>query len=593
MVTTEDTQQPNSRRSMSRDSDDSTAGTAPEGLKASLLKDRKSTLRWVDAAPLRLVAAVLADADRRTAKVGDIRTALTPDIIKAQDWTKWWNVVRSGLSESRYFLYTPREPIRLIRTRNPEEVESVSLMDLRAASRKVQSRPVEVRESDGPTPSIPALGGWILWVQSDEEEPMPRSVPPADFIKFLHKLPESVMPRAVSRLSSGIELRLINSRQRPADNSIEMWQEALVSALIRWSELSYSNGVSIEGIIALTARLIEELGSVEFEDVVAWIATYSSQSTSNAESVSDALLSVSYGAPNGTEVLLTRLSSRLDSFTRIALWQRLLSTGLTRASRPPIERWLRILEQDDKPQIFSGLLTTVFDENSISRISALLTTEWRLADSEQRHRLFEAIALFWVLHWRSMPDSKAAMIEAISEADSGWENEESLLSEWRSMVLFVSESEVRRVRDYSEQRAADLERQLKETEAELNRVLRQVRFLQGENRSKRSAAELEISRDAITVLGIALQDLATSAAPKSQELADVESKITLALSTLGASPFGDIGEIVPFDPVLHEATPTPVTGTSVRIVAPGLRYTRRSGTPIHLMKAQVKEESRE
>ena len=104
---------------------------------------------------------------------------------------------------------------------------------------------------------------------------------------------------------------------------------------------------------------------------------------------------------------------------------------------------------------------------------------------------------------------------------------------------------------------------------------------------------MEISRDAITVLGIALQDLAVSAAPKSQELGDLESKITLALSTLGASPFGDIGEIVPFDPVLHEATPTHVTGMSVKIVAPGLKYSRRSDNPVNLMKVRVEEEGRE
>ena len=592
MVTVEDANQPNSLPSTSRPSSEATEETEPKGLKASLLQDRESTLRWVDEAPLRLVAATLVDANRRTAKVADIKTALTREIVKPQDWNRWWTIVRFGLRESRHFSYGPREPIRL-RTSNLTEVDSDSLDDLRKAARKAPSQSVTPRESSGPAPNITGLGGWILWVQSDEEEPMPRSTPSPDFVTFLQRLPESVTPKAVARLSSGIEQRVIDSKQRPAENSVEMWQEALMAALDRWSELSYPPGVSVREIVALTVRVLEILGSMQFEDVVAWIATYSSKSAGNAESVSDSLLSVTYEAPNGTERLLTRMSRLLDSSTRVALWQRLLNKGLMLADKPPMGQWLRILEHDDKSEIFSEVLATVRDDSSITGLYNLLETEWKLADSKQRHRLFDAIALAWALHWRSKPDSKAAMIEAISEADSEWEGEESLLSEWRSLVRFVSESEVRRVHDYSEQRVADLERQLKETEAELDRTVRQVRFLQGENRSKRSAAELEISRDAITVLGIALQDLAVSAAPKSQELGDLESKITLALSTLGGSPFGDIGEIVPFDPVLHAATPTPVTGTSVKIVAPGLKYSRRSDNPVNLMKVRVEEEGRE
>ena len=166
-----------------------------------------------------------------------------------------------------------------------------------------------------------------------------------------------------------------------------------------------------------------------------------------------------------------------------------------------------------------------------------------MADSNQRHRLFDAVALAWVSNWRSMPDLKATIIEAVGDVEGELESEESLLSEWRGVVSTLSESEVRRVRDYSRQLADDLERRLRESESELDRATRQIRFLQGENQSKRISAELELTRDAITVLGIALQDLATFSTPKSQEIADIESKITLALSVLGTRPFGEIGEI--------------------------------------------------
>ena len=82
------------------------------------------------------------------------------------------------------------------------------------------------------------------------------------------------------------------------------------------------------------------------------------------------------------------------------------------------------------------------------------------------------------------------------------------------MIFSASENEVRQVREDRDRYVGDLEGKLKETEGELTRVRRQVRFLEGENRTKRSNAELEISRNAITVLGIALQSIAGYSEPK-------------------------------------------------------------------------------
>ena len=582
VVTTEDTQQPKNRHSTSVDSPGAVRKTPPDGLKVSLLKDRESTVRWVEEAPLRLVAAALVDANRRTAKVAEIKSALSPEIINSEDWSKWWNVVRVGLRDSRHFSYGPHQPVRL-RTPNPAEVDSHSLDNLRSASRRAQSRASISNESAAPAPSISGLGGWILWAQADEEEPMPRSVPSDDFIRFLQRLPGSITPTAVSRLSSGIEQRLIDSKQRPADNSVEQWQKAFHSALIRWSELSDIPGVPIEGIISLTVRVLEALGSADFEDVVDWIAAYTSKSAENLEAVSVALLNVSSTAPNGTANLLSKLNGLLDSSTRVALWEQLLSRGLMRPDKPPLEQWMRILKLEDKADVFVALLTSIYDKSSIARIGGLLEAEWKQIDSDQQYKLFDAVAVAWALHQQTVPICKEAMLAAAVNGKG--EDEATLISEWRSIVSFLSEEQ----RDRSKQREAELEQHLKDTESELDRAGRQIRFLQGENRSKRRSAEIEITRDAITVLGFALQDIAT--APRSQILDDTQAKIVLALSTLGAKPFGSIGALAKFDAALHEATPTPVTGTPVRIVAPGLTYSRRSDTPAIFMKSLARAEA--
>ena len=312
MVTTDKIQKSNKSPSVSGVWPMSSEMVTHEGLETNLSRDPGVKLRWVEEAPLRLVASVLIEARGRKARIADIRTALIPEVIKAEDWNKWWNVVRFGLRESRHFLYSPREPIRL-RTRNLAEVEPDSLDDLRAAARRAQNASNKLRENSVPAPSIAGLGGWILWVQADDDEPMPRSVPTADLVKFLRKLPKPVTNTAISRLIEGITQRILESKQRPADNSIQMWQESLVSALTRWSELSDPPMIAVNDIVALASRALEVLGPEEFKDVVSWLAAYISKSSENIETVSSALLSAYAEAQEGTERLLAAMDGLLEA----------------------------------------------------------------------------------------------------------------------------------------------------------------------------------------------------------------------------------------------------------------------------------------
>ena len=587
MVTTDDIKQSSDSSVVLGDHLESNGMVAQMGLEASLSQDRDATLLWANEAPLRLVASVLIDAHGRKAKSADIKAALTKDVINIEDWGKWWDPVRFGLKESRYFEYGHPKPIRL-RARNPEDVDSDSLDDLRMSMRKAQSASSKRRESSV-APVITGLGGWILWVQSDDDEPLPRSVPPADFVKFLRKLPESVIQTAISRLIDGITLRIFESKQRPAEKSIEMWQESLLSALTRWNELIDPPTIPVADMVDLIARALESLGQEEFKDILLWLAAHISENVENIEIIGNALF-ISYSkSQDGTERLLTAMASLLEAPVRIALWRRLLRLGLAQSNGAPMGRWLRFLPQDDKTELFTNLLADVHDESSVTEIGNLLGSEWRLANVEQRYQLFDAVALGWVLHRQSLPDVTTAMNEVLMEVDDNHEFEGSLMSEWKGLALSMSENEARQVREDRDRHIGDLEQRLKETEDELNRVSRQVRFLEGENRTKRSNAELELTRGAITVLGIALQSLADSLEPKTRKISDLESGITLALSTLGAKLTGNIGEVVPFDPTLHEAASPLAIGTPVTILAPGVRYSRREDSPVCLVKVKVQE----
>ena len=579
------------RTSESRDHPSSMRTNAGQGLQASLLQDRDKVLRWVEDNPLRLVAATLMDERSRSAKIADLKAALTNEIIEVQGWDKWWNVVRFGLKKSRHFSYTPRQPVRL-RTSNVAEIDSDTLDDIRAASRTLRTSKFKSRETSESAPRIPGLGGWILWVQSDHDEPLPRSIPPAEFVTFLTKLPESVVDVAVYRIIRGIRQRLLESKQRPAEKSSDMWQASLVSALARWSELASPPGLSIQAIVEITAKALDVLGQGAFKDVVKWVAKYTAASDENLKSVTSALLYTSSEAPEGTASLLASLSGSLESSVRNAVWRRLLGLSLTQTDRSSTARWMRLVRQEDKAELLSGLLVDLQDEASIAKLGSLLNAEWRLSESSQRDRLFRPLALAWIMHGRKLPDISSAMAEAMIAVDDNLELEGSLLAEWRRLVLSASEEEVRTIRVETDLRVGNLESVLAEAEGELNRLRRRERFLSGENRAKRATAELEISRDAITILGVALQGLAGDPTPGTKQIRDVGARITLALSTLGAKPFGDVGEIVPFDPVQHETEQPPAEGTPMTVKAPGLQYSRRRETPVYLVKAQVRKVER-
>ena len=671
--------------------DASRARIVPGGLKANLAANREETLRWVDDAPLRLVAAALLDAGpRRQAKVGEIENALTGEVIENGGWNRWWNVVRPRLQKSGDFSYTKNKPI-MLRTRNLADVDSSSLSELRGSNRvssngasqssngaapaaaKASSGADKTSEKAPPTPDIAGLGGWILWVQADagEEQPLPKSVPPANFATVLGKQPKALAGRAISRIASGIEQRVVESNN-PSDKSIESWQDALVAGLNRLSGVPDQQDAAIKEAVLITARVVEKHRRSEFQDVVAWMAAYTSVGENAVKTMSDAILNASRTSSQGADALLGRLSKRLDSPVRKSLWLELMQSNLTtRRDEGLLRKWLGMLDDEDRADAITYLLGVVQggdsvkfldsllraewetasdtqrarlseavalswqlrrdepspngiylngakptaqlgtwlkaldavdrydvishliraggDAGMIEAIASVLETEWKIADDEQRHVLFNAVALGWALHHGLRPKTQAVMREALLElAGNGAGRQDSRLSELADVVGEAASAEVDRVRDEYERKLGEKDQELAEKVRQLDHANGLIEFLQGEIRTKRQSTELDITRDAITILGIALQELATSPSSKSDELSNVQARITLALSTLGVKPIGEIGETVEFDPRLHETDDEPNRGTLVDVTAPGMQFSRRKDNPMNVVKMQVK-----
>ena len=664
------------------------------GLKANLADNREETLRWVEDAPLRLVAAALLDAPRRTAKVGELRETLTAEVIESGSWNRWWNVVRPGLVGSpRHFSYPKNKPIRL-RNTNLAEIDSSSLDELRVSARASKNGATktsvaaeattanasasagETGESAAPTPDIAGLGGWVLWVQADngEEQPLPKSVPPAQLPTVLSKQPKALAGRAISRIASGIEQRVVESNN-PSDKTTKSWQDALIAALNRLSGVPDQQDAAIKEAVLITARVVDKYRRSEFQDVVAWMAAYTSVGESAVKTMSDAILNASRISPQGADALLGRLSKALNSPVRKSLWLELMQSGLTTrrdesllhkwlgmlkaeeradaityllgavqggesvkvvdsALRAEWERagaeqrarladavalswqlrrdepsqngiylngakptaqmgtWLKALDAGDRYDVISHLIRAGGDAGMIEAIGPVLEREWKIADDDQRHRLFDAVALGWALHGGLRSKALEVMREALLElVGNGAAGQDSRLSELAGVVGEAAQARVDRVREEKDRELAEKDRDLVEKDRELESANGLNRLLQGEIRQNRQDTEsetMEITRDAIIVLGITLQELATSPSVESNEISDVKSRITLALSTLGVKSFGEIGETVAFDSRIHEADYPPVHGDPVKVIAPGIQYTRRKDNPLNLVKMQVK-----
>ena len=573
-----------------------------EGLDASLFRDPREALRWKDENPLRLVAAALVDMRGRAAKK-DIQVRVVPDIVALEDWENWWKVVQPAIRGSQHFYYNPRSGTRLRGTK-PSDIEAVALGELSAKSRKTGGA-----SKSTTSPST----RWIMWVQSDAPLPIPRGTPPPDFPEFLNQQPGVLIPTAVDRLREGVEERILNAGQAPKTSSV--WIESLSVALRRWvettappetsvaetvtlamrlsgvleprdsyslikwllpsvSESAKASSPSLESIaevVGMAARLCDKLGTDGSGSLIKWFVAYMSESAENIAVMANAILINSREAPRETGTLLQQLHDSLGGSARKALWMRLVTSDDGQVSDWLIGRWMRIVRDAEKSYMVSALLPFSRDADYISNLKSLLSGEWNPArNGDLPAHIFNPILMVWLLHREMMPRVAQALKESIQE---GRQENERLGTEHRQEI-------------------AEKDRLISDAEFELARASSLEVDLRGELRKSVNIAALNFTGDAIRILGETLQDLSISSLASHQEIQDAKARIRLALLTLGAKPFGEFGETVPFDSSVHEANQPPVSGAPVTITAPGVAYPKDADTPKTMVKMKVKVEER-
>ena len=105
-----------------------------------------------------------------------------------------------------------------------------------------------------------------------------------------------------------------------------------------------------------------------------------------------------------------------------------------------------------------------------------------------------------------------------------------------------------------------------------------------------AGSRLELRQDMLLIVGELLQTVSRKQ-DSGASAGDVEAGLALALRAGGAEPLGTVGEIVDFDPELHQPEGNAPGRGPVRVVAPGVVYRGSTLGDQVLLKAQVKHEA--
>ncbi len=597
-------------RSIARDRAIKVLDQLPEdGLRAMLLVNPDTARRWQDEAPLRLVAAALMDSGGK-AKTQDIKSRIVGRVIDSDTWARWWERVRNALKESDQFAYRKRTII--LKAAKPGDVQPISLAEIVVPSRKAQTNgraahtngrvaQSKTQDSQPKAKQDPAdrLAEWVKWILSDEVDSVPGQYPTKALFDILRNLHESITAIAINNLTFGIEQRVIASK-KPSASSTQAWLDALVAVLRRWldspnapSEIPLDgSGIPLHRIVTIAAHALDIPDLKRPSDLVDWLSDYASKSDSNIYNVAKALSQASQNAPDdGVARVLNEMRNSLDPATRVDLWLRLVLLNTDEESVPRVAQWLRILNPAEKAEILSSLLLSVKDEKSIRAAGSLMQKEWALANQSERHHLFKVALLAWLSHEQLRSECRAILEAVVDQGQEYQVPADSHVAEWKAMAESLAQGEVAQVRTAKDKEIAAVHDKLEEREEALDGTEKMARFLGGELQKATQVAELDVSRDAILVLGETLQRLVGPSDSSPQKVRDANAGITLALMALGTETFGEIGEEAPFDPSIHEVRQPPVSGAPIRIVAPGLRYTKRTNPPLVLirMKALTRE----
>lgn len=565
--------------------------TNPEdGLQARLSSDRQEVLSWVEGGPLRLVGAALADL-QGSGKAGALEVSLEPVLRESDqsiDWRDWWRkmvlpAIKDCAGKKEYFevkgqTYALAPGVR---------VDKIPLGQL-----VVQSTQKSPKAESIPKPT------WPRWFTSEqwplaERDTLPGTKPPDKIIQNIGSCAPDVAERLTPR-TVDCALEFVNRPGTKAE-SAQKWLELLLAGLSRYHELfrlDTSLDITLRGAKGLD-RLVHTLLNDGNQHLLAASIKLAVSDPSRRKVLGWGVWHTYNYNSEGTREFLEFLAKLVsDSQDRLAVWNDILLAAFAPWSFAgrvtDLDRILFYLHREEREAILRGIilqaaLGTVNEREVADFVSASrhagksngpeklnVTATAALALTEGREQNITVAAdAYRLAVQRPGPDTANALIPAI---------------------LNVS-------RDYTKEALRQLESQLERTKRDYEAKLSERQGIINELRSyietKREESRLDIRRGMLEVIAETLEVLQIKSHSAEVSLRNAKSGLEIAIQAGGAEWFGVIGEVVEYDPRLHQGVDGAAKGILVTITARGALVPGKMTGDFILIKAKVSRQLEE
>ncbi len=542
------------------------------GLEALIALSPDEVRRWVEEAPLKLLAATLTDVGRN-AKAGAIRKRLEGRILgNGVKWVPWWESVRSAVRDSRHFRVSENKKgaltgISLRAGVTYDDVPAEPLPEKPIAPKTPKAKPANKAQ-------------WKDWFLSNTHQAQPGPSPASKIPSDLAKWPASDVEHALDRTLRATT-DFVNSRSGRKQVGAG-WLQAVTEIALRWRECM--NETSTNRLAFQTGQVLPRLLRV----------------AENKDGMTDLSLlqAALYGLPDE--------------------WQRGFTAGLWAATRERPIDVLEMLALGEDELGFSSRQTLTRDicvaafnavdfegrSARLDRLVGALPARERvpllrdlLLSSSKGDAPIEQVVIYVKesshAERRREPDGRLSLlilaallvgddseqVVGIASAELADAFESSDLHIGPVQVLFAevrnrneawrdsisAEHEARR-QEYETKKNADVE----SARRERDRMTQQTETFRALMESDREESRLEVREGMLLAVGDALQRAHRNHASYEQHLKSVMEALRTALREGGAEQFGTVGESVSYDPKFHH-TPTATTrGMPVKMIAPGV-----------------------
>ena len=541
-----------------------------DGLESRLWHNAAVTEAWAKEAPLKLLAAALVDIGE-SATTPRLRERLE-DLVLAnvgKRWNSWWEPVKSNFGDSKHFT---------VKKNKKGSFEAVSLAngvnvdDVPAGPLKAKPKPAKA-----PVKKSATTKDWEQWLAGKTNGAAPGNRPNKSVFKLLSKWKDEVTAStSLSRVLEGAsEWMASGSSSAQVATS---WLEAVARASIRLREFSESQantavavetGATLVKLVRITGH---DRGSLEWltraceldrrpdEWRMATLAGIWATIRESAEA-GTALLRVMSG-PWGRQGQSTLV---LD-IVMVAL-----KTDRSPQRNVYIDNLLHNIPEPERVHALHSLIirssTGEAPKDETSDYVANSRHVSSAPDAEDQLGL-------WIMASMLLSDGRGQVVEQASEGmaraitltGAGHTGFWGLL---RGLRYRDKELAANHAREIDGQRQ-DYEAKLRESQREQERLTDLVKSYAARAASTREESKLDVRSGILTAIGEILEIGYRPGRVAEDKLSDVLQTLVLALRAGEAEPLGEVGDIVSYDPDIHQAK-TPISvGASACLLSPGV-----------------------